>query len=51
MLIARRMFKKAVQRGRSKRGGDAYAFRYVGAARTNLAGFFNILERGVTMGR
>jgi hypothetical protein len=26
---AHRMFKKAVQRGRSERRGDAYVFRYV----------------------
>ncbi len=41
-----RMIKKAVQRGRSKRGGEAYSVRYVeppSAARTKLAGFFNIL--------
>jgi hypothetical protein len=40
------MFKKAVQRGRSQRRGEAYAFRYVeplSAARTKLADFFNIL--------
>ena len=54
VLIARRMFKKAVQSGRSKRGRRRVRFRYVeplSAARTKLAGFFNILERGVTMGR
>jgi hypothetical protein len=40
------MFKKAVQRGRSKRRGEAYSFQYVeplSAARTKLADFFNIL--------
>jgi hypothetical protein len=40
------MFKKAVQRGRSERGTEAYAFRYVevpSGARTKLADFFNIL--------
>jgi len=41
------MVKKAVQRGRSKRGGEAVlCFRYVeppSAVRTKLAGFFNIL--------
>jgi len=40
------MVKKAVQRGRSKRGGEAYSVRYVeppSAARTKLADFFNIL--------
>ncbi len=52
--IARRMVKKAVQRGRSKRGGQGYSVRYVepqSAARTKLvdpsamlrACFFNIL--------
>ena len=40
------MFKKAVQRGRSERGGEAYSLRYVeppSDARTKLAAFFNIL--------
>ncbi len=40
------MVKKAVQRGRSQRGGEAYSVRYVeppSAARTKLADFFNIL--------
>jgi hypothetical protein len=39
------MFKKAAQRGRSKRGGEAYSFPYVeplSAARTKLEAFFNI---------
>ncbi len=43
------MFKKAVQRGRSERRGEAYSFRYVeplSDARTKLAGFFNILPEG-----
>jgi len=40
------MVKKAVQRGRSKRGGEAYSAWYVeppNVARTKLADFFNIL--------
>src|SRR3989338_6903355 len=40
------MFKKAAQRGRSERGGEAYSFPYVETpsdARTKLAVFFNIL--------
>src|SRR5579885_2621390 len=40
------MFKKAVQQGRSKRGGEAYSGLYVeppSDARTRLAAFFNIL--------
>jgi hypothetical protein len=40
------MFKKAVQRGRSERRGEAYSVPYVeplSEARTKLAGFFNIL--------
>ncbi len=40
------MVKKAVQRGRSQRGGEAYSVRYVeppSPARTKLADFFNIL--------
>jgi hypothetical protein len=53
--IALRMVKKAVQRGRSKRGGEAYSLRYVeplSAARTKLADFFNILlvESGIVAG-
>ncbi len=44
------MVKKAVQRGRSKRGGEGlYSVRYVeppGDARTKLADFFNILLAG-----
>ncbi len=43
----RRMFKKAAQRGRSKRRGEAYFFPYVeplSAARTKLEVFFNILS-------
>ncbi|MEW6248255.1 MAG: hypothetical protein AB1555_16310 [Nitrospirota bacterium] len=41
-----RMFKKAVQRGRSERRGEAYSLPYVeplSDARTKLADFFNIL--------
>jgi hypothetical protein len=40
------MFKKAVQRDRSERRGDAYSLQYVeprSDARTKLADFFNIL--------
>lgn len=43
---ARRVVKNAVQRGRSKRRGDAYFRSYVEplrAARTKPADFFNIL--------
>jgi hypothetical protein len=46
-----RMFKKAVQRGRSERGDEAYSFRYVeppSEARTKLADFFNILLKDQT---
>ena len=42
-----RMFKKAVQRGRSEQRGEAYSVPYVeplSEARTKLAEFFNILE-------
>ena len=42
----RRMFKMAVQRGRSQRRGESYFFTYdepLSAARTKLADFFNIL--------
>jgi hypothetical protein len=48
MRIPRRMVKKAVQRGRSERGGEAYSVRYgepPSDARTKLADFFNILVR------
>jgi hypothetical protein len=41
------MFKKAFQQGRSKRGTEAYFFRYVEVpsdARTTLEAFFNILR-------
>lgn len=41
-----RMFKKVVQRGRSKREGEAYSLPYVeplSDARTKLETFFNIL--------
>ena len=44
--ILSRMFKKAVQRGRSERRGEAYFVPYVkplSDARTKLADFFNIL--------
>jgi len=44
------MVKKVVQRGRSKRGGEAYSVRYVeppSAARTKLADFFNILLKEI----
>jgi hypothetical protein len=47
--IAHRMFKKAVQQGRSERGGEAYFFLYVeplSDAKTPLADFFNILLSG-----
>jgi hypothetical protein len=45
--IPNRMFKKAVQRGRRERRGEAYFGPYVeplSDARTKLAGFFNILS-------
>ena len=45
--FALRMFKKAVQRGRSERSDEAYSVRYVeplSEARTKLAAFFNILH-------
>jgi hypothetical protein len=41
-----RIFKKAFWQGRSKRGTEAYFFRYVevpSVARTPLEAFFNIL--------
>lgn len=47
----RRMFKKAVQRGRSERRGEACCVLYVEPqrdARTKLADFFNILLRTET---
>ena len=43
---ARRLFKKAVQQGRSERKDEAYFVSYVeplSDARTMLAGFFNNL--------
>ena len=43
---ARRLFKKAVQQGRSERRGEAYFVSYVeplSDARTLLADFFNSL--------
>jgi hypothetical protein len=48
-MISRRLLKKAVQQGRSKRRGDAYSVRYVeplSEARTTLAEFFSILLVG-----
>jgi hypothetical protein len=42
------MLKKAVQQGRSERGGEAYFVSYVeplSEARTPLADFFSILLR------
>ncbi len=51
----RRMLKKAVQQGRSKRRGDAYSVRYgepLSEARTPLADFFSILlGQGVWIGK
>ena len=47
--IARRLFRKAVQEGRSKRRGEAYSLSYVeplSAARTPLADFINSLKSG-----
>jgi hypothetical protein len=43
------MVKKIFQQGRSERGTEAYAFRYVEVpsdARTPLEVFFNILREG-----
>ncbi len=43
---SRRMLKKAVQRGRSERGGEAYpcgTLSLLSDARTKLADFFSIL--------
>ena len=43
---ASRLFRKTVQQGHSKRGGEAYFLPYVeplSAARTPLAGFLNSL--------
>jgi len=50
------MVKRSVQRGLSKRGGEAgaYSFWYVeppGAARTKLADLFNILLDGIYLKR
>jgi hypothetical protein len=45
-INARRLFKKAVQQGRSERKGEAYFVSYVeplSDVRTKLAGFFNSL--------
>ena len=44
--MPRRVFKKAVQQGRSERRGEAYSVPYVeplSDARTPLADFFNTL--------
>jgi hypothetical protein len=44
------MLKKAVQRGRSERRGEAYPARYVESlsdARTKLEGFFSIRLEGI----
>jgi len=44
--MARRLFRKAVQQGRSKRRGESYSLPYVepqSAARTPLADFVNSL--------
>jgi hypothetical protein len=44
--VPRRLFRKAVQQGRSKRRGEAYSLPYVeplSAARTPLADFVNSL--------
>jgi hypothetical protein len=44
--ILSRMFKRAVQRGRSERRGEAYSVPYVeplSDARTKLVDFFNIM--------
>ena len=48
--MPRRLFRKAVQQGRSERRGDAYSGSYVeplSEARTPLAGFVNSLLVGV----
>ena len=51
----RRMLKKAVQQGRSKRRGEGRTLRYVESlseARTKLADFFSILlGQGVWIGK
>jgi hypothetical protein len=48
----RRLFRKAVQQGRSKRRGEAYSLQYVeplSAARTPLADFVNsLLDRSLS---
>lgn len=47
--ISRRVFKMAVQRGRSKRRGESYSALYgepLIVARTTLADFFNTLLGG-----
>lgn len=46
LLFVGRLFKKIIQQGRSKRGGEAYVVLYVeplSDARTKLMVFFNIL--------
>jgi hypothetical protein len=46
--VARRLFRKAVQQGRSERSGESYSVPYVeplSDARTPLAGFINSLLR------
>lgn len=48
LTIARRLFKKTFQRGRSERRGEAYPVPYVeplSDVRTKLEGFFNSLLR------
>ena len=50
--MARRLFRKAVQQGRSERRGDAYSVRYVeplSDARTPLADFINSLLAGAQL--
>jgi hypothetical protein len=50
--MARSMFRKAVQQGRSKRRGESYFLPYVeplSAARTPLADFINRLLEALTM--
>jgi hypothetical protein len=52
--MPRRLFRKAVQQGRSKRRGEAYSLSYVEPlriARTPLAGFVNSLLDGCGVGR
>ena len=57
--MGRRMVKKAVQRGHSERGGEAYSFSYVEPlsdaitrqAGTRLADFFSILLENQSYGQ